>query len=173
MARPDTPNGGRTDLPGPPETADESQRRQLADRLATTGDPARTSLVELRKRAENLTPGHPSSPWNEDGSRRAPEKAPADFELPETHLSDADYATHVKEVARRLDKARADGLATEKLYTVNPDHDIWTLERTSHTTRSSGGLRRCCRRPMRTATPSSLAVWAVPGRPLCLSSTPG
>ena len=98
MARmPGTPKDGQTDLPRPPEPADDSQRRKLADRLANTTD-ARTSLVELRKRAENLRPGHPSSPWNEDGSRRAPEKAPADFELPETRLSDADYAAHVKEV---------------------------------------------------------------------------
>ena len=110
MARkPGTPKDYQTDLPGPPEPADQSNRRTLADRLARTADTG-TSLVELRKRAENLRPGHPSSPWNEDGSRRAPEKAPTDFELPETRLSDADYSAHVSEVARRLDQARADGL---------------------------------------------------------------
>ncbi len=130
MARtPDTPKDDKTDLPGPPETADDSHRRKLADRLAKNTD-AGTSLVALRKRAENLAPGHPSSPRNEDGSRRAPEKAPADFELPETRLSDADYATHVKEVVERLDQARADGLSTHLLHTVNPDHDIWSDERT-------------------------------------------
>src|ERR1022692_88606 len=131
----DTPKDGRAengqaDLPGPPESADQSQRRQLADRLVRATD-AGTALGELRKRAEQLPCGHPSSPWNEDGSRRAPEKAPADFELPETGLSDADYATHVSEVAHRLDEARADGLSTYKQHTVNPDHDIWSDERTA------------------------------------------
>ncbi len=130
--KPDTPKDDKTDLPGPPETADDSQRRKLADRLPKVGD-AGTSLAELRIRAENLTPGHPSSPWNEDGSRRAPEQAPADFELRETRLSDADYATHVKEVALRLDKARVDGLATEELHTIDPDHEEWTAERTKYT----------------------------------------
>jgi predicted kinase len=125
----DTPAAGQPDLPRPPESADQSRRRQLADRLiqARDGGPA---LSELRKRAENLPPGHPSSPWNEDGSRRALEYSPADYALPETRLTDADYATHVKEVAHRLDRARADGLTTEKLYTIGPGHEEWTLERT-------------------------------------------
>src|ERR1022692_1092026 len=129
----DTPKDGRAengqaDLPGPPESADQSQRRQLADRLVRATD-AGTALGELRKRAEQLPCGHPSSPWNEDGSRRAPEKAPADFELPETGLSDADYATHVSEVVEGLDQALAAGLATDRQFGATHDGDIWTQDR--------------------------------------------
>jgi len=124
----DTPETGQTDLTGLPESADQSQRRQLADRLVKAADDA-TSLGELRKRAEKLPPGHPSSPWNEDGSRRDPEKAPADFELLETRLTDADYATHVKEVTDGLDRALAQGLATDRLFGASHDGDIWTEDR--------------------------------------------
>ena len=119
----------RPGLPTPPESVDQAQRRQLADRLPRADSGS--SLIELKERSQKLLPGHPSSPWNADGSLRPPEKPLTDYELPETHLSDADYAAHIKEVTERLDQARADGLTTDALHTVNPDHDIWSDERTA------------------------------------------
>ena len=169
----DTPAAGQADLPGPPEAAGQSQRRQLADRLTRANDSAPT-LSELRKRAERLPPGHPSSPWNEDGSRRAPEKSPADYALPEPRLTDADYATHVKEVTARLDQARADGLATEKLYTIGPGHDGMDpgADRTTQDEIIEEIYARCRQTFRAKDWPSSLAVSAAPGRPPCWSSMP-
>jgi predicted ABC-type ATPase len=44
-------------------------------------------------------------------------------------LTDQEYAEHVTEVRDRLAKAHDEGLSTECLYTVDPDHLRWTLER--------------------------------------------
>jgi hypothetical protein len=89
MARkPDTPKDGKTDLPGPLDTTDESQRRKLADRLDDVGDSA-PSLRDLRKRAGELPPGHASSPYADDGSLRPDEPSLKDLETPEPPLTDA------------------------------------------------------------------------------------
>jgi predicted ABC-type ATPase len=48
--------------------------------------------------------------------------------LPEP-LTDAEHAEHVKEVRDRLEKARADGLATDQQHTIDPDPEAWDKER--------------------------------------------
>jgi hypothetical protein len=40
------------------------------------------SDAEMRAQLEELPPGHPSSPWNADGSRKPPPPRLADLELP-------------------------------------------------------------------------------------------
>ena len=124
---PDSPD--HPELPAPPAHADRKQRQQLEDRLATAQntDP---SLRKLRERAERLPPGSPSSPYAEDGTPRPHEPSLKEIELPEPPLTDAQWADHRQEVTDRLDKARAEGLTTQLLHTVNPDHDIWSDERT-------------------------------------------
>jgi predicted ABC-type ATPase len=119
------------DQPGlcSPHGAAGDLRRQLADRLAAASD-ASPNQRDLRKRSQDLGAGHPSSPRNEDGSPRPREPSLTDFELPEPPLSDAEWSDHVQQVADRLDKALAEGLSTEMLHTVDPDHEQWTLERT-------------------------------------------
>jgi hypothetical protein len=40
------------------------------------------SDAEMSAQLEGLPPGHPSSPWNEDGSRKPPPPRLRDIELP-------------------------------------------------------------------------------------------
>ena len=44
-------------------------------------------------------------------------------------LTDKEWAEHVTEVRDTLDKARAAGLTTDRLYTIDPDHREWNAER--------------------------------------------
>jgi predicted kinase len=93
---------------------------------AVDGVPGRESLSEptgdrdeLRQRLRRLPPGHPSSPVESDGKARE-----ADW-----RLSDAEHAEHVTEVRALLDKARADGLATDRQHTIDPAREVWSAER--------------------------------------------
>ena len=64
--------------------------------------PARGSLTDLRQRLERLPPGHPSSPYHDDRSRKPPVIRLKDLELPlpgeagtgetEAHQAHADEA---------------------------------------------------------------------------------
>jgi predicted kinase len=93
---------------------------------------------ELRQRLQRLPPGHPSSPVEADGTQRPPEPGLRSHETPDANtspeadsrpLTDAEHAEHVKEVRARLDKARADGLATDQQHTTDPDREQWTDSR--------------------------------------------
>ena len=93
---------------------------------------------ELRRRLERLPPGHPSSPVEADGTPRPPEpglgcRSPSDAdragEADRRPLTDAEHAEHVGEVRTLLDKARADGLATDRQHTIDPDNEQWTDDR--------------------------------------------
>lgn len=103
-------------------------RQRLADRLERVEYPA-SNRSELRDRLKDLPPGHPSSPWEEDGAPRPPAPRLADLERLDPPLDDAAYATHLAGVVRGLDEARAAGLTTDRLYTLNPDGDIWADDR--------------------------------------------
>jgi predicted kinase len=95
----------------------------------------------LRRRLERLPPGHPSSPIQDHDSAettdlpaadRADEQARDDRPTEDTDrrpLTDAEHAEHVTEVWDLLDKARAEGLATESRYITDPDSETWTRER--------------------------------------------
>jgi predicted kinase len=108
----------------------------LADREAL---PERAGgRDELAQRLRRLPPGHPSSPVEADGTPRPPEPGLRCRESPDASpagdadwrpLSDAEYAEHVTKVKEALDKARADGLATEQQHTTDPDHEQWTEDR--------------------------------------------
>ncbi len=108
----------------------------LADREAL---PERAGhRDELAERLRRLPPGHPSSPVEADGTPRPPEPGLRCRESPDVSpagdadwrpLSDAEYAEHVTKVREALDKARADGLATESRYVTDPDGETWTSER--------------------------------------------
>jgi predicted kinase len=94
---------------------------------------------ELARRLRQLPPGHPSSPVEADGTPRPLEPGLRRYEFADDGragtadsrpLSDAEYAEHVTKVRELLDKARADGLATELKHTIDPDHEQWTEDRT-------------------------------------------
>jgi len=107
----------------------------LQDRDALPERPGhRDEFVQGLRR---LPPGHPSSPVEADGTPkppgpglrcRSPDASPpgdADWRP----LTDAEYAEHVTKVREHLDKARADGLATELQHTTDPDHEQWSEDR--------------------------------------------
>ena len=93
---------------------------------------------ELCQRLRRLPPGHPSSPIEADGTPRPPEPGLHCHETPEGDtsrepdsrpLTDTEHAEHVNEVRTRLDRARADGLATDRQHTTDPDREQWTESR--------------------------------------------
>jgi len=68
---------GQLTEPGAPNReATAADRPQLADR------PERGSLAEMQQRLERLPPGHPSSPYNDDLTRKPPVVRLKDLELP-------------------------------------------------------------------------------------------
>ena len=118
----------RTDQPGVAE--DLADLKSLPDR---SGD-----RDELRQRLQRLPPGHPSSPLEADGTPRPPEPGLACRERSDSRgtaeadrqpLTDAEHAEHVSEVRARLDKARADGLATDQQHTIDPAREVWSDQR--------------------------------------------
>lgn len=85
---------------------------------------------ELRRRLQRLPPGHPSSPVEADGTPRPPEpglgcREPSVRDRARAAdrgaLTDAEHAEHVSEVRALLDKARADGLATDEVIAAQAD----------------------------------------------------
>jgi predicted kinase len=106
-----------------------ADRERLPER---TGD-----RDELRERLKRLPPGHPSSPAEPDGTarpepglgRREPSDTARARQAERRPLTDAEHAEHVTEVRARLDKARADGLATDHQHTVDPAREVWSEER--------------------------------------------
>jgi predicted ABC-type ATPase len=82
---------------------------------------------ELQARLNQLEPGHPSSPWHEDGTPRPPAPRLTDLERQDPVLSDADYSAHVEEVEKGLKEYAH--LATDNVHTINPDKNIWSDER--------------------------------------------
>jgi predicted kinase len=84
---------------------------------------------ELQTRLNQLEPGHPSSPWHEDGTPRPPAPRLTDLEHPDPRLSDADYKAHVDRVVDGLENARAAGLTTDVLHALGPDYQEWKIER--------------------------------------------
>jgi predicted kinase len=93
---------------------------------------------ELRQRLWRLPTGHPSSPVEADGTPKPPETglrgrgftdASGAGDADWRPLSDAEYAEHVTKVRERLDKARADGLATDRQHTIDPAREVWSGER--------------------------------------------
>jgi predicted kinase len=96
----------------------------------------------LRRRLERLPPGHPSSPipdhdrgdTTETPAAERNDQGSADVRSAEgadrPPLTDVEHAEHVAKVRDLLDKARAEGLATELQHTTDEDHEQWTEERT-------------------------------------------
>jgi hypothetical protein len=108
------------------------------DHRGSTGAPD-----QLRQRMDQLPPGHPSSPYNADGSRqqalrlRDLDPATEDDELAHDDraadkirpFTDAEWADRLTDIRSRLEKAQADGLATDRQYTIDPDRSRWTRDR--------------------------------------------
>ncbi len=193
----------------PPELAEPNGGTRPADGQPSRDADGSARPGELSRRLSQLPPGHPSSPYETDGSPKSaaprlrdlelPETSAADpeapegdlsepdpnygsdppdsnprkqgpdspgsdrpdsgiaaanftgteigelqradtemteFERPEAHaadssrpLTDQEHAEHVADVRGRLEKARADGLATHHQYTIDPAKETWSDDR--------------------------------------------
>ena len=120
---PGTTSGLDSPDPGP-----EDGKSGLDNPTPGPEKPRTSPTTDLRSRANQLRPGHPSSPVEADGSPKPPEPRLKDIGLPEP-LTDAEHAEHVKDVRDRLDKARVRGLATDEQHTIDRDPEAWDKER--------------------------------------------
>jgi Zeta toxin len=94
---------------------------------------------DLARRLESLPDGHPSSPYEADGTpRETPGRRDLNSDLdPDDHpqpdeprpYTDPEWADHKSEVPPRLETAREDGLSTLKQHGLDDDGDAWTLSR--------------------------------------------
>jgi predicted ABC-type ATPase len=105
-----------------------TDRPETPGAKADLDNPKPGTPEDFRQRIDRLTPGHPSSPVEADGRRKPPPPRLRDIALPEP-ATDAEHAEHVKDVRDRLDKARAHGLSTDQLHTIDPDRKRWSRER--------------------------------------------
>jgi hypothetical protein len=64
------------------EPSAPNQESTAADRPQFVDRPERGSLAEMQQRLERLPPGHPSSPYNDDLTRKPPVARLKDLELP-------------------------------------------------------------------------------------------
>src|SRR5271155_5581715 len=64
------------------ESSVRSQEATPPDRSRLAERPERGSFAELRQRLERLPAGHPSSPYNDDLTRKLPVTSLKDLELP-------------------------------------------------------------------------------------------
>ena len=120
---PGTTSGLDSPDPGP-----EDGKSGLDNPTPGPEKPRTSPTTDLRSRANQLRPGHPSSPVEADGSPKPPEPRLKDIGLPEP-LTDAEHAEHVKDVRDRLDKARVRGLATDEQHTIDRAREVWSEER--------------------------------------------
>jgi predicted ABC-type ATPase len=120
-----------------------------ADSAAGRADVGRRDTPDraddLRERLDRLPPGHPSSPYETDGTPRepfsrlrdqaaddqhppadGPPSEPADRAVP---LTDSEWGEHVADVSDLLSEADAAGLGTDTQYTTDPDREQWTPAR--------------------------------------------
>ena len=105
-----------------------TDRRETPDAKADLDNPKPGTSEDFRQRIDRLSPGHPSSPVEADGRRKPPPPRLRDIALPEP-ATDLEHAEHVKDVRDRLDKARAHGLATDQLHTIDGAREVWSEER--------------------------------------------
>lgn len=73
--------GETNQMPGAADTAGPRDQPELTQ-------PADQTPASLQRRLDNLPDGHPSSPYSEDGSRRAPALSLKDLELPTENTRD-------------------------------------------------------------------------------------
>ena len=121
---------------------------QLRGRQLAADRPRPWSREDLQRRLERLPPGHPSSPYHADGSRKPPPPSLRALELPPPDarerarpdqsdapapalepLTDAEHADHIAQVREFLDEARGRGLATDQQFMADERRGIWSKDR--------------------------------------------
>jgi predicted ABC-type ATPase len=133
----DTATESASDLPHSTDVTREgdhevgmASENPMSDSLPSQED----SMGGVEEGAEELPeqedpPNHDADSGPTDETSPAPnDDAPANGDriLP---LTDKEWAEHVTEVRDTLDKARAVGLESHLLYTIDPDHQSWSKDR--------------------------------------------
>ncbi len=121
-------DSARPEVTGPPQSIREREQQRWVDRLAKLENPP-TNRTELKARLDQLEPGHPSSPWQEDGSPKPPVPRLSEFGDPVPPLSDADYKAHVRDVVRGLGHAALADPPIGAEHSIDGEGQIWTPER--------------------------------------------
>ena len=95
-------------MPGAQDRWDQLTEPSVRSQEATPPDlsrladrPERGSLAELRQRLERLPAGHPSSPYNDDLTRKLPVASLKDLELP-LHGTERDLNGAAKQLEHQL-----------------------------------------------------------------------
>jgi hypothetical protein len=84
---------------------------------------------QLRDRLERLPPGHPSSPYEADGTRRPPDaRVQADAAY---RFTDEEWSEHCAETRVIIADANAADMASDHRHTIDPDRQAWTADRRS------------------------------------------
>lgn len=131
-------DSGRDITRDPGDLAIDGQQRPAEDRNALDGRVTDRSRDGLGERLANLPAGHPSSPADAfatpiahatDVSYREPLIASSRDSRPVPKATDAEWDHWRNGVRDDLTKADEAQLETKKLYTVDPDQKIWTVER--------------------------------------------
>lgn len=114
-----------------------ADRDFLSDRRDLYRRDRPTPPDDLHRRLDQLPPGHPSSPYEPDGTPREPRTRLRGVENSAfatdqiRPLTDAEWAEHRVEVRARIEKAQGDGLASNQQHTIDGKGQIWTAERAS------------------------------------------
>lgn len=125
-----------------PRTGDRDELRDRLRRLPP-GHPSFPAEADGRRAEDEGTPAEPEATRAEVEGTRAeaertrgplehlPDRGPAARDATDSRpLTDAEHAEHVTKVRDLLAKARADGLFTKLQYTIDPDHEQWSEDRT-------------------------------------------
>jgi hypothetical protein len=130
------------------EPSAPNQESTAADRPHVVDRPERGSLAEMQQRLERLPPGHPSSPYNDDLTRKPPVARLKDLELPlqgnehgpngaATH-HDADPAEEVPATAR-AEPASSNGTSGRNPAAGRPSVANWASSGDWASTTAGGG----------------------------------
>jgi predicted ABC-type ATPase len=98
------------------------------------GAGAPAGRQDLGRRLDSLPDGHPSSRNEADGTPRAPAARLRDLDpwpdaADNRAFTDPEWSGHIKEVRTRLADAHREGLATDRLHTIDPNGQAWTKDR--------------------------------------------
>jgi predicted ABC-type ATPase len=125
----------------PRERVVRTDRPEMPDADKGSDDPNPGPPQDMQHRLDDLPPGHPSSPYNEDGSHKPRPTRWQDLELAEPDqadpsaadrhgpLTDSEHAAHITEVRSYLAIARECGLVTDQQHTIDRARQVWTDER--------------------------------------------
>jgi Zeta toxin len=121
------PSGEGPDDDSPPDGLPRHERNTSYNTEVSEGQERHNEESTDREDRPNEEANDPSSLTQAEKPPEPTDEIPA-YDRP-APLTDKEWSEHVTEVRDTLDKARVAGLTTDRLYTIDPDHKEWTVER--------------------------------------------